>query len=225
MDILNIRQIGVVALRLAVAILLGGIIGVERSRDRQNAGMRTYMLVSAGAATAMLTGEFLFLKYGTGDPARIGAQVVSGIGFLGAGSIIVSNRSMALVKGLTTAAGLWASACIGLAAGCGFYAAAVIATLMVYLIMKHLRSLEYRIIRANREFAVFMELSSDASLSEILDNIKKCDLEIKKFQIEDSNSESTQVTLILKSRRKRALDEIYKILNKIPGVNKARSIY
>ena len=208
-----------------MALILGGILGIERSKDRQNAGMRTYMLVAIGSATAMMTGEYLFIKYGTGDPARIGAQVISGIGFLGAGSIIVSNKSMGVVKGLTTAAGLWSAACIGLAVGSGFYPAAAIGAIIVYTVMKHMRQLEYRIIIANKEFAVFMEINGDVSLMETLDEIRKCSLEIRKFQIEQTTDTSEKVTLILKNKKKRNIDEIFRELKKIEGVDLVKSLY
>ena len=105
--------------RIILAVLCGGMIGLERGKSDQPAGMRTYMLVSLGACIVMITGEFVFYKFETGDPARLGAQVISGIGFLGAGSIMVSGKMR--IRGLTTAAGLWTSACIGLVIGIGFF--------------------------------------------------------------------------------------------------------
>ncbi len=79
--------------RIILSMACGGVIGLERGKANQPAGMRTYMLVSLGSCVVMITGEFLFYKYGAGDPARLGAQVVSGIGFLGAGSIVISGKS------------------------------------------------------------------------------------------------------------------------------------
>ena len=108
-----------VTVRILLATLCGGVLGIERGKANQAAGMRTHILVCLGATLIMLTGEYMFHKFSTGDPARLGAQVVSGIGFLGAGSIIVEGRTK--VRGLTTAAGLWTAACIGLAVGIGFY--------------------------------------------------------------------------------------------------------
>ena len=104
-----------VVLRIFVAVIFGGIIGLERGMKNRPAGLRTYMLVCVGACLVMLTNQYIYQVFGTGDPVRMGAHVVSGIGFLGAGTIIVTRRSQ--IKGLTTAAGLWASACIGLALG------------------------------------------------------------------------------------------------------------
>ena len=113
-----------VAVRIAVAIIAGGLIGLERGMKNRPAGMRTYMVVCLGACLIMLTNQYVCQVFKTGDPVRMGAQVVSGIGFLGAGTIIVTRRNQ--IKGLTTAAGLWAAAGVGLAVGIGFYEAAVI---------------------------------------------------------------------------------------------------
>ena len=120
-----------ITIRTILALLCAGVIGSDRNLHGAAAGMRTHILVCIGAMLAMSTGQFTFLMYGAGDPTRIGAQVVSGIGFLGAGSIIVTRSNR--ISGLTTAAGLWASACIGLAIGVGFYEGALVGTVAVYV--------------------------------------------------------------------------------------------
>ena len=130
-------------IRTLLALLCGGIIGYERGTHGSAAGLRTHILVCLGAMIAMSTGVFTALHF-SGDASRIGAQVVSGIGFLGAGTIIV-NRGR--IKGLTTAAGLWASACIGLALGTGFYEAAIIGTIAVFFVEKVLRRLKKRFMK------------------------------------------------------------------------------
>ena len=114
-----------ILVRTVLSMIFGGLLGLERGRKHHPAGFRTYMLVCFGATLVMMTNQYT-LRYfhTTGDPVRMGAQVISGIGFLCAGSIMVTGRHQ--VKGLTTAAGLWASACIGLAIGCGFYSGAII---------------------------------------------------------------------------------------------------
>lgn len=130
-------------LRMLCAMLVGIIVGVERGRNHRPAGMRTHMLVALGACVTMVVSNFLFVRFrplgATPDPARLGAQVVSGVGFLGAGTIMREGLS---VKGLTTAASIWAVACLGLAAGAGYYAialtgaAAVYATLTVFEVVQ-----------------------------------------------------------------------------------------
>ena len=122
-----------ICLRVALSMICGGVIGIERSRAHQVAGMRTYMLVCLGATVVMLTGQYMQNYFGTG------AQVISGIGFLGAGGIISSREK---IRGLTTAAGLWASACIGLSIGIGFYAAAIVFTIAVFLTLSKFRKIE-----------------------------------------------------------------------------------
>ena len=118
-----------ITIRTLLAIVCAGIIGFERGSHGSIAGFRTHILVCLGATLAMATGQFAAVFYSI-DVTRIGAQVVSGIGFLGAGSIIVTRPNH--ISGLTTAAGLWASACIGLAIGIGFYEAAIVGTAGVY---------------------------------------------------------------------------------------------
>lgn len=130
-------------LRMLCAMLVGIVVGVERGRNHRPAGMRTHMLVALGACVTMVVSNFLFVQFrplgATPDPARLGAQVVSGVGFLGAGTIMREGLS---VKGLTTAASIWAVACLGLAAGAGYYAialtgaAAVYATLTVFEVVQ-----------------------------------------------------------------------------------------
>ncbi|MBQ9156312.1 MAG: MgtC/SapB family protein [Eubacterium sp.] len=121
-----------VCIRMLLALLCGGVVGMERSFKNRPAGMRTHMLVCIGATIASVTGLFLYLdlQYPT-DLSRIGAQVVAGLSFIGAGTIIVTRKNT--IKGLTTAAGLWATGIIGLAIGAGFYEGAIIATFLILL--------------------------------------------------------------------------------------------
>ena len=134
-----------VTTRMLLAVLCGGLIGIERAYKRRPAGFRTHILICLGAAITTLTSQFLYLNlhYYT-DMARLGAQVVAGIGFIGAGTIVVTRQHR--VKGLTTAAGLWASAIIGLALGGGFYEGALLTTVLVLVAESFLSRLEYRIL-------------------------------------------------------------------------------
>ena len=127
---LNVLSVGV---RLLLAMVFGGTIGFERGVRQRAAGLRTHMLLCVGAASTMLVSQFIYASYGVGDPARLSAQVISGIGFLGAGTIIVTRRNQ--VKGLTTAATLWATACMGLAVGVGFYECALIMYVILIFIL------------------------------------------------------------------------------------------
>lgn len=132
-------------LRLILACILGGIIGYEREHVHRPAGFRTHILVCVGSALVMITSEFIYFKYSSHvnvDPARLGAQVISGIGFLGAGTIIKEGVS---VKGLTTAASLWAVSCVGIAIGIGFYSGALVTTAIIFLTLIVLKKTQSRI--------------------------------------------------------------------------------
>lgn len=133
--------------RTLLAIICAGIIGYDRNTHSAAAGLRTHILVCIGSMLAMSTGQYAGLLYSGVDASRIGAQVVSGIGFLGAGSIIVTSRNQ--VKGLTTAAGLWAAGCIGLAIGIGFYEGAIVGTIAVVFAERMLRRISKRILAAH----------------------------------------------------------------------------
>ena len=123
-----------ILVRFVIAVIFGGVIGIERTRKGRAAGFRTHILVCIGAASVMMTSLFLmeFIDADT-DLSRMGAQVISGIGFLGAGTIIVTGKRE--VRGLTTAAGLWTDACMGLAIGAGFYSAAILMLVLVLAVM------------------------------------------------------------------------------------------
>ena len=123
-----------ICMRLLCAMIVGLVIGTEREFTHRPAGMRTHILVALGACSVMITGELIFIHYSTlgatPDPARLGAQVITGVGFLGAGTIL---REGINVKGLTTAASLWTVACLGLAAGAGYYAVALVGMVFVFI--------------------------------------------------------------------------------------------
>ena len=149
-------------IRTALTLLCAGLIGYDRDAHGSAAGLRTHILVCLGAMLAMCTGVFTSI-YFSGDASRIGAQVVSGIGFLGAGTIIVHRGH---ISGLTTAAGLWASACIGLAIGTGFYEAAVIGTLAVFFVERGLRDLSKNIMKKHGHFDENLHSDKDADVVE-----------------------------------------------------------
>ena len=137
-----------IAIRLAVALVLGGAVGLEREVHGSDAGLRTHILVSLGSALMMIVSILMSQAFPGSDPARISAQVVSGIGFLGAGSIL---RSTGSVRGLTTAASIWAIAGIGLAIGAGFYSSGLIASLLILVTLWLLRSVEKALKLKERE--------------------------------------------------------------------------
>ena len=148
-----------VALRLTMSVILAGLIGMERGRRGRAAGLRTHILVCLGAAMASLLGVFVTKELElSSDASRIAAQVISGIGFLGAGTIVIKGRFR--VSGLTTAAGLWATAAIGLALGYAFFEGALIATFLTVVTITILSHFEARIYRKNARASIYIELSN-----------------------------------------------------------------
>lgn len=156
--------IGEIALRLACAMLVGALIGVEREFTHRPAGLRTHILVALGACAVSITGEMLFSHYSAlgamPDPARLSAQVITGVGFLGAGTIMKEGVN---VKGLTTAASVWAVACLGIAAGFGYYALALLGMLFIFMTLTVVESLQHRFIRAGGSEESYVLETEDVS--------------------------------------------------------------
>lgn len=205
--------------RLALAMLCGGVLGIERGKKHRPAGFRTYMLVCVGATLVMLTNQFICKEYGTGDPARLGAQVISGIGFLGAGTIIVTGRNR--VKGLTTAAGLWACACVGLAIGIGFYSGAIIGCTMILVVMSVLHRMDDRMTANTRTLDMYMEFQKMSDLGGFMSKIKKFGMKISEIEMTKSNNAEdvgVAVLLTLKLEKKRPHTEIIELLSQVEGV-------
>ena len=166
-----------VIVRLVVAMICGGLIGIERASKRRAAGFRTYMVVCLGATLAMLLNQYIdsmlvnvWQITQTTDAARLGAQVINGIGFLGAGTIIFTGSQQ--VKGLTTAAGLWASACMGLAIGAGFYEAALIACLMIVLVITLFGHVEAFIMKHSRNMNLLVHFETLEDVSVVMEKIR-----------------------------------------------------
>ncbi len=163
-------ELGVVFIKLALATVIGGIIGMERGKQGRAAGMRTHILVTIGSALTVMIGLFANSALGyNSDPLRISAQVISGIGFLGVGTILLKGRFQ--ITGLTTAAGLWCTAAIGLAIGAGFYEGALAAFLCSVLVVTVFHRLEYKLIKRSDRFGVYIEIDSDKAVSQTVKKI------------------------------------------------------
>ena len=220
MDALTgIREVTLLAVfvRIFASVLVGGLIGIERGMKHRPAGLRTYMVVCLGACLVMLTNQYIFQIFGTGDPVRMGAQVVSGIGFLGAGTIVVTRRNQ--IKGLTTAAGLWASAGVGLALGIGFYEAAIAGGLAVFAVMTLLQRMDNKMHSKTRSLDVYVEISKDYPLGDFLRCVRELGIEVRDTQREldtDENVRAYVTTLQLQKRTKHKI--IVESLREIPGV-------
>jgi putative Mg2+ transporter-C (MgtC) family protein len=155
-----------VAVRIVLAILCGGVLGLERTRKHRAAGLRTYMLVCIGAAVVMMIGPFMAQHFGATDMTRMPAQVISGIGFLGVGTIMVTRYYR--VKGLTTAAGLWVTACMGLAIGIGFYFGALLTCAAVIVVMMFADRFETMFTRRIRRIHLYIIFRSIEELKPFL---------------------------------------------------------
>jgi putative Mg2+ transporter-C (MgtC) family protein len=161
--------LGTVAIRLVLAVLFGGIIGLERGRQRRAAGLRTHILVCLGAALVTTVGFYSTQVLGNvnADPMRVAAQVISGIGFLGVGTILVKGRFQ--ITGLTTAAGLWVTAAIGIALGAGFYEGAIITFICSVITMTLAGRFELMLNKKYSRFGIYVEINSDKNVRKIID--------------------------------------------------------
>lgn len=208
-----------IVLRILSAIIVGGLIGLERGMKNRPAGLRTYMLVCVGACLIMLTNQYIYQFTGAGDPMRLGAQVVSGIGFLGAGTIIVTKHNQ--IKGLTTAAGLWSSAGVGLALGIGFYEAALTASVGIYAILAILQRWEHRVHKKIRLLDVYIELANTMPMNKFAQNLRAINLQIEGIQFEpDSAVENETRAMVITLKSPKQIDHL-KLLEEIkliPGI-------
>ena len=208
-----------VAVRMLLAMVFGGVIGLERGRKGRAAGFRTYMLVCLGATLTMLLSQYeyywvthdwaaLAAEIGLRtDVSRFGAQVINGIGFLGAGTIIVTGQQE--VKGMTTAAGLWASACMGLAIGAGFYECVLLALPLISLVIRGLPHVESFIVENSRHMNIYVEFASLDDIGAILSQIKAqnvhiFDVDIDHGQEDRSRNPSAVLTIRLNRRQSHA---------------------
>jgi putative Mg2+ transporter-C (MgtC) family protein len=228
------NMIWVTLLRLGVAMFCGGVIGLERGRKRRPAGFRTHMLVCIGAALAMLISQYLammvtshwdaivtFSGQHNTDASRLGAQVINGIGFLGAGTIIVTGRQE--VKGLTTAAGLWASACMGLAIGAGFVEGAFFACILISLTIIVFSRFERMIVSRARNINLFLEFEHVDDLGKIISVIKAQDIRIFDVEVRKASEKQLMQSAVFSVRLPKRMPHT-KIMTVLAGVEGIRTI-
>jgi putative Mg2+ transporter-C (MgtC) family protein len=204
---------GEVLARLALAAVLGAAIGFERELREREAGLRTHLLVCLGAALFTIVSAYGFHEFLTSggavvrtDPTRIAAQIVTGIGFLGAGAIIRQGIS---VRGLTTAATLWVAAAIGMATGAGYYSGAVIGTVLTLVALGPLRLLAYPIFERMRpeERSVVVQLRHGTRAAQLLDVLEEKHARVEHFQLEDEHDRRI-VTLTLDTPSEQVLRDL-----------------
>jgi putative Mg2+ transporter-C (MgtC) family protein len=182
-----------VTVRMVLAVICGGLIGIEREYKRRPAGFRTHILICLGAAMTTLTSQYLYLNQGLfTDISRLGAQVIAGIGFIGAGTIIVTKHQR--VKGLTTAAGLWTAAIIGLVCGAGYVECALFATIMVLVAELLLIRIEYRFAQKTQDLNLYIEYSEAKAIEDIARLLREKHLTMKELEISRVNKSDNEMT-------------------------------
>lgn len=223
MDIFHFfREWGMTAvfLRLFLAVFSGVVIGIEREARNKGAGVKTHALVCIGAALSMIIGEYALYTYpGTSvDVTRVGAQVISGIGFLGVGTIIVTGRNE--VKGLTTAAGLWACAGIGLAAGIGFAEGALIALLFVILILRSLRFIDKKMRKESKFLDVYVEFDDNQGIKLFFKELRSQHINVLDFHLMKAKSgiDSPVATMTIELPRRGEKKAFISSMHDMPGV-------
>lgn len=214
-----------VILRIILSCILGGLIGMERESVNRPAGLRTHILVCMGSTLVMLTGIFMFDQYNgitDLDPARLGAQVVSGIGFLGAGTIL---REGLTVKGLTTAASLWGVACIGLAVGSGFYLGSVVSTLLVFIILFFFSKFEQYVSKKHNEvYLKIITINKPGQIGKIGTELGKMNISIVNIKLETVDEAMVAVIVVAKLPRKSCIHDVIDSILCLDGINGAEMV-
>lgn len=212
-----------VLLRLSLSILLGGIIGLERARKNRPAGFRTYMLVCMGAALAMILGQYiaqLAAFRGTqSDMTRIAAQVINGVGFLGAGTILLTPKQQ--VKGLTTAAALWASACMGLALGAAFYECVLLTFVVILLAIVLLPKVESFLIEKSRNMDLYVEVFEMEGIHQVIDCLRRQEIHIYDMDINHTSrmaEERPSAVFSIGLNKKQKHTDIIKLLSHLDAI-------
>ncbi len=218
-------SLAAITFRIFFALCVGGVLGIERGLRNRPAGFMTYVLVTIGSTIFMLTSQYIQQMAPNVDMARFGAQVISGIGFLGAGTIIVTRQNE--VRGLTTAAGLWVAASLGLAIGAGFYEGAVVGTCFVAFALVVLKKLDRYIKRHSKNMEIYIEYNAAFSLRMLTDFIKaqRCEAtEMQRGKITTLNKELGTLTFILHFEGQRDHMLILNELDALEGVEYVKEI-
>lgn len=220
MDYLREVNLVSICLRIVLSLIIGGILGFERGRKNRPAGFRTYILVCLGSTLVMMTNQYVYQRFGTSDPTRMGAQVISGIGFLGAGTIMVTGRQQ--IKGITTAAGMWTAACCGLAIGIGFYEGAIAGGIIVFVIMEFLEKMDIVIRKHSNIIDVYLEFDGKRTFSHFLTEARENGFDVSNIEITKNKYIKTgelNVVLTLESQVRRTQEEMLAVIGNIEGVS------
>ena len=206
-----------IIIKLLLAVIVGGFTGYEREKSNQFAGFRTHILVSIGSCITSIISLELFNEYSnisTMDPARLPAQVLSGIGFLGAGAILKNSNG---IRGLTTAAGIWATACIGIAIGYGQYVLGIAAWILVMATLYILKNFD-KVISKRGQNVLKATITNLDVTSTIFNTIKSSEILVKNFQIITKSDDIWEIIFLIEYDKRLILDELIIELNNINHV-------
>ena len=203
-------------LRLAAALVAGGAIGFERERGSQPAGLRTHMILALGAALVMILSINMGIKYDS-DPARLAAQVISGIGFLGAGAILRFGLN---VKGLTTASTLWTTAMVGMAVGYGYYLVALFAVSIILIVLTLVERFEKKFVRVNVIRTVVVDVQDrEGMIREVRKTMTKIADAIIAFNVQKSlKNKHMRIEIVARFNRSEKLEDVLEVISSIDGV-------
>lgn len=210
-----------IILRLGIAAVLGAVVGYERERHNQPAGLRTHMILVVGSALAMTLSINLAMQFRpdvpNGDPARLAAQVLSGIGFLGAGAILRLGTN---VRGLTTATSLWSMAVVGLSVGAGYYLVALAATALLILALSALDVVEKHLIHSTIIFPVQVVAGDEVDMLPTLrDILKEQNMKVQSFSIQKDLAQDVSVLdLVVQAKENSRLESLVEKIHQLPGV-------
>ncbi len=205
-----------VFLKMFCAVICGGAIGIERERKRRTAGFRTHILICLGAAMTTMISHYLFsYLHLDNDVSRLGASVIAGIGFVGAGTIIVTKRRQ--IKGLTTAAGLWTCAIIGLSVGAGYYEAGILATVIILLAEIFFSRFEYWVLDSARNINIYVEYTGNDNLDAVILLLKSYRVVILDLEITKSGSNACAI-FQLQLPKKLSHDKLLTVVSTSEGI-------
>ncbi|MDF2672905.1 MAG: MgtC/SapB family protein [Clostridiales bacterium] len=213
-----------VFIKLLLSVVLGGIVGFEREYKSRPAGLRTHILVCIGAALVQITAINYFRTSGLTnmDPMRLGAQVISGIGFLGAGTILKEGAN---IKGLTTAASIWVVGCIGVAAGTGLYIEATAATILIYVSLRGFKILEDKMTRGKKYINLEIAAKNTPGMIGKIGNLfGELEISIDTIDISDNDEEQVIIFLTLKLKNIIPIEKLVDDLISIDGVHKVKQV-
>ncbi len=213
-----LREFNLVSIivRLVLAMFLGGLIGIERESKRRPAGFRTHIIICLGAALTTLTSQYLYLELRMfTDLARLGAQVIAGMGFIGAGTIIITKRND--VKGLTTAAGLWTTAIIGLCLGAGYYEGGIAASFAVLFVELILKRFEYKFIRKYKQAIFYIEFKKKGTIKNISEIFESNKMTIVDMEMNKDNK-IRKAFITIKMKNSKVIDNVIEKISEVENV-------